>query len=159
MLDKISPQALKYLVLINPTILLLIAVVVGTLLYDKVRFSVPTISSILKIEQPKIKLIEQVKFGVFFGLLAGILMTVIGIVFKSSLPPMLCDVTKIHTGYGIMPRVTHCTEDENWGKIGSSKKVFVEKSLTHKGGFGSVDNVKERIEDKYWKIEINQFQA
>ena len=76
--------------------------------------------------------------------------------FKS---PMLCDVTKVHTGYGMMPRVTHCTEDENWGKIGSSKKVFVEKSLTHKGGFGSVDNVVERIEDRYWKIEINQFQA
>jgi hypothetical protein len=73
--------------------------------------------------------------------------------------PMLCDVTKVHTGYGMMPRVTHCTEDENWEKIGSSKKVFVEKSLTHKGGFGSVDNVIERIEDKYWKIEINQFQA
>ena len=72
--------------------------------------------------------------------------------------PMLCDVTKVHTGYGMMPRVTHCTEDENWEKIGSSKKVFVEKSLTHKGGFGSVDNVIERIEDKYWKIEINQFQ-
>lgn len=85
-LDRISPQTLKYLVLINPTILLLIAVVVGTLLYDKVGFSVPTISSILKIEQPKIKLIEQVKYGVFFGLLAGILLTVIGIVFKSSLP-------------------------------------------------------------------------
>ncbi|MEJ6980003.1 hypothetical protein WG906_06050 [Pedobacter sp. P351] len=29
LLDKISPQTLKYLVLINPTILLLIAVVVG----------------------------------------------------------------------------------------------------------------------------------
>ena len=76
--------------------------------------------------------------------------------FKS---PMLCDVTKVHTGYGMMPRVTHCTEDENWGKVGSSKKVFVAKSLTHKGGFGSVDNVIERTENKYWKIEINNFQA
>ena len=76
--------------------------------------------------------------------------------FKS---PMLCDVTKVHTGYGIMPKVTHCTNNENWGKIGSSKKVFVAKSLTHNGGFGSVDNMVERIENKYWKIEINQFQA
>ena len=76
--------------------------------------------------------------------------------FKS---PMLCDVTKVHTGYGIMPKVTHCTEDEKWGQPNSSKKVFVAKSLTHKGGFGSVDNVLERIENKYWKIEINQFQA
>ncbi len=73
--------------------------------------------------------------------------------------PMLCNVTKIHTGYGIMPRVTHTTEDTSWGKIGSSKKVFVAKLLTHKGGFGSVDNVVERIENKYWKIEINNFQA
>ena len=42
--------------------------------------------------------------------------------FKS---PILCDVTKVHTGYGIMPKVTHCTEDEKWGQPNSSKKVFV----------------------------------
>ncbi len=73
--------------------------------------------------------------------------------------PILCDVTKVHTGYGLMPRVTQTKDDENWGQISSSKKVFVAKSLTHKGGFGSVDNVVERIENKYWKIEINNFQA
>lgn len=76
--------------------------------------------------------------------------------FKS---PMLCDLTKIHTGYGLMPRVTHCTEDQSWGQIGSSKKVFVAKSWTQVGGFGSVDNVLARVENKYWKIEVNQFQA
>ena len=68
--------------------------------------------------------------------------------FKS---PMLCDVTKVHTGYGMMPRVTHCTEDENWGKVGSCKKVFVEKSWVHEGGFGSVDNVVERIKTSIGK--------
>jgi hypothetical protein len=73
--------------------------------------------------------------------------------------PMLCDLSKVHTGYGFMPKVTHCTEDENWGKIGSSKKVFVTKSMTQKGGFASVDNVIERIENNYWKIEVNNFQA
>jgi membrane protease YdiL (CAAX protease family) len=106
-LEKLSPQTLKYLVLINPTILLLIAVVVGTLLYDKVGFSVPTISSILKIEQPKIKFIEQIKFGILFGLLTGILTTVIGIIFKSSIPQDFIDLgnkIKITTiarfGYG-----------------------------------------------------------
>jgi len=76
--------------------------------------------------------------------------------FKS---PMLCDVTKVHTGYGLMPKVTHCTEDENWGQVGSSKKVYVAKSLTHKGGFGSIDHVIAREENKYWKIEVNNFQA
>ena len=51
--------------------------------------------------------------------------------FKTAL---LCDVSKIHTGYGIMPKVTHCTDDENWGQVGSTKKVCAEKSLTQKGG-------------------------
>jgi Polyketide cyclase / dehydrase and lipid transport len=73
--------------------------------------------------------------------------------------PMLCDVSKVHTGYGIMPRVTHCTEDENWGKPGFSKKVFVAASPTQKGGWASVDKVIERIENHYWKIEVSDFQA
>lgn len=73
--------------------------------------------------------------------------------------PILCDVSKIHTGYGLMPRVTHCTEDENWGIPGSSKKVFVAKSLTHKGGWASIDRVLERRENEYWKIEVSDFQA
>ena len=73
--------------------------------------------------------------------------------------PILCDVSKVHTGFGIMPKVTHCTDDENWGKPGFSKKVYVAKSLTQKGGFASVDNFIERIENKYWKLEVNNFQS
>lgn len=106
-LDKISPEALRYLVLINPVILLLIAVVVGTLLYDKVGLSVPTISSLLKIERPKIKFIEQIKFGVLLGLLTGIVAIVLGLVFKPYIPQEFIEVgnkVKITTiarfGYG-----------------------------------------------------------
>ena len=73
--------------------------------------------------------------------------------------PMLCDVSKVHTGFGIMPKVTHCTEDENWGKPGYGKKVFVARSLTQKGGWASTDKVIERIDNKYWKIEVSNFQA
>lgn len=73
--------------------------------------------------------------------------------------PMLCDVSKVHTGFGVMPRVTHCTEDENWGKPGYSKKVFVAKSMTQKGGWASVDKVLERRDNQYWKIEVSDFQA
>lgn len=76
--------------------------------------------------------------------------------FKS---PMLCDISKVHTGYVITPKVTHCTEDENWGKPGYSKKVFAAKSLTQKGGWVSNDTVIERIENKYWKIEVSNFQS
>lgn len=91
-LEKTSFETLKWLVLVNPTVLLLIAVVVGMLVYDKVGLSVPTISSILKIEQPKIKFIEQIKFGILIGLLTGILLTVIDLFFKSFLPRELIDL-------------------------------------------------------------------
>jgi len=73
--------------------------------------------------------------------------------------PMLCDVSKVHTGYGLMPRVTHCTDDERWGQPGSTKKVYVAASMTQKGGWASMDKVIERIENKYWKIEVSQFQS
>ena len=39
--------------------------------------------------------------------------------------PMLCDVSKVHTGFLVMPRVMHCTEDGDWGRVGSRKRVFV----------------------------------
>ncbi|MBK8657183.1 MAG: hypothetical protein IPN20_25550 [Haliscomenobacter sp.] len=73
--------------------------------------------------------------------------------------PMLCDVSKIHTGYGLMPKVTHCTEDENWGKPGGTKRVFAAKSLTFPGGEASTDKVIERIENQYWKIEVSEFKS
>lgn len=76
--------------------------------------------------------------------------------FKS---PMLCDITKVHTGYGITAKVTHCTEDENWGKIGGSRKVHLGKSLTVKAGETTLDKVLAREENHYWKIEICAFSS
>ncbi len=73
--------------------------------------------------------------------------------------PLLCDVTKVHTGFGVMPKVTHCTEDENWGQVGGSKKIHAAKSWTQKGGFISMDTVLERIENSYWKFEVSDFQS
>lgn len=73
--------------------------------------------------------------------------------------PMLCDVSKVHTGFGLMPKVTHTTDDEHWGKPSSTKKVHVAASLTQKGGFASMDKIIERIDNKYWKIEVSDFQA
>jgi hypothetical protein len=76
--------------------------------------------------------------------------------FKS---PMLCDVARVHTGYGLMPKITHTEEDVTWGQVGSSKKVFAEKSLSFGGGFVSMDHVVERVENKYWVIRVDQFQS
>lgn len=73
--------------------------------------------------------------------------------------PMLCDVTKIHTGYGLMPKITHCTDDAQWGQPGSSKKVFAASSPTFGGGEASTDRVLERVENAYWKIEVSDFKS
>lgn len=74
--------------------------------------------------------------------------------FKS---PMLCDITKVHTGYGFTPKATHCTEDETWGKIGGSRIVHLGKSMTMKAGETTLDKVLVREENRYWKIEISEF--
>ena len=71
---------------------------------------------------------------------------------------MLCDISKVHTGFLFSPKVLYTTDDENWGKIGSSKKVHVAKSITQNGGFLFVDNIIERKENQYWKIQIDNFQ-
>ena len=73
--------------------------------------------------------------------------------------PILCDVSKVHTGCGMMTKVTHCNDDKNWRQKWSRKKVFATKSLTQKGGFASVDKVIERIENKYWVFEVCEFQS
>ncbi len=78
---------------------------------------------------------------------------------KAFKTPILCDVAKVHTGYGVMPKVTHCTDDHYWGQVGSTKKVYAAESLTQKGGFASVDKVLERMENKYWKFEVSDFQS
>jgi len=73
--------------------------------------------------------------------------------------PMLCDVTKVHTGYGLTPRVTHTSDDTDWGQVGSSKKIYVAKSITQKEGYASMDRVLERVENEYWKIQVDDFQS
>lgn len=73
--------------------------------------------------------------------------------------PMLCDVTKVHTGFGLMPKIISVSDDENWGLPGSAKKVYAAKSISQKGGFISMDKVIERRENEYWKIEVYDFQS
>ncbi|HZK06654.1 MAG TPA: CPBP family glutamic-type intramembrane protease [Bacteroidales bacterium] len=85
-LDKFTPETIKLLTLIKPAILLLVSVVIGTILFEKVKLTVPTITSLLKSENEQISFLEQIKFGVILGLITGILTITVGIIFKSSLP-------------------------------------------------------------------------
>ena len=43
--------------------------------------------------------------------------------------------------------------------MGSTKHVFAARSLTFAGGESSIDKVLERIENKYWRIEVSEFKS
>jgi len=83
---QLSPLAIKFIVLINPTIMLMIAVLVGTLLYDKVNLTVPTISSLLKNGISQTPFVHQLKYGTLFGVLAGIVIVLVVLLFGALIP-------------------------------------------------------------------------
>ncbi|MCP5494817.1 MAG: CPBP family intramembrane metalloprotease [Leptospiraceae bacterium] len=85
-LEKYSEQTLVLLSLINPTILLAISVLIGTVLYEKVELAVPLISSILKRENWKDILFVQLKFGLTGGVIAGLGILAISMIFTANLP-------------------------------------------------------------------------
>ncbi|MEL6863765.1 MAG: CPBP family intramembrane glutamic endopeptidase [Bacteroidota bacterium] len=84
--DQFTAQQIKLLTLINPTIILLIAVIVGTLLYDKVSLKVPLIERVLGMKGEHLKPSTIIQDGVLGGILAGILLSLVGLVFTPLLP-------------------------------------------------------------------------
>lgn len=78
--DQFTPRQLKWLSLINPTILLIITVVVGTLLHEKVNLDVPLIKGLIRNE--KIGNIRGIIiFGIAGGIIAGIFVVLIAAVY------------------------------------------------------------------------------
>lgn len=71
---------------------------------------------------------------------------------------MLCDISKVHTGFLFMPKVTHSSEDDTWGQIGSSKKLHFKGALIPRGRFMAVDHIVKRDENVCWNIQIDNFQ-
>lgn len=77
--DRFTPFQIKLLVLINPTIILIIAVIVGTFLYKKVNLSVPIIESFVGVK-PELPLLRDILlFGIFGGIIAGMILSILGL--------------------------------------------------------------------------------
>lgn len=90
--DSFSPAQIKLLMLINPAILVLVAVIVGTLLYQKAGLRVPMIEKWVGINKEPLDVAGMVKFGVGGGLLAGILVVLVVLLFK---PMMLAEYEQL----------------------------------------------------------------
>ncbi|MBK9928909.1 MAG: DUF4199 domain-containing protein [Saprospiraceae bacterium] len=94
-------------------------------------FIIPTLIALISIVFIRGKIKQRKKYD-FHVTVSTIFECSLERAFKT---PMLCDVAKVHTGYGLMPRVTHTSNDENWGKPGSSKKSLRRKILFSKRRF------------------------
>ncbi len=84
--DQFSPSQIQWLILINPTILMLIAVVVGTLLYQKVNLSVPILEKWVGIKENPIPIREILAYGTIGGLLTGIVLSSLGLIGRGLIP-------------------------------------------------------------------------
>lgn len=84
--ERFSPFQIKLLLLINPTIMLLIAVGIGTFLHQKVGLEVPVVHDLVHKKSLHPALKDLVKFGVIGGVIAGILISMTGWFFSNLLP-------------------------------------------------------------------------
>ena len=85
LLEKLTPDQIKLVILINPTIMLAIAIFIGVILYKKVNLKVPIIEGIITGESSW-NLIAILKYGIIGGIIAGILITLISFIFYPFLP-------------------------------------------------------------------------
>ena len=84
--DRFTEQQIKMLTLINPTIMVIVAVIVGTILYQKVNLKVPIIEKMVGIKNDNLNISNILKHGILGGVLSGILLSLVGIIFNPILP-------------------------------------------------------------------------
>lgn len=91
--ERFSPLQIKLLMLINPSIMVLIAVIIGTLLYKKANLSLPIISSFFD-KKNTVNFQEIIKYGVIVGLLAGVLIGITTLIFTPYLPQKFTELAE-----------------------------------------------------------------
>ncbi len=80
--ERFSPAQIKLVILINPLFLLIIAVAVGTLLYQKVNLRVPVIEKWVGINNEPVDYIEILKSGAIGGIVSGLIVVLVVLLFK-----------------------------------------------------------------------------
>lgn len=84
--DQFTPSQIQWLILINPTIIMLIAVIVGTLLYQKVNLSVPILEKMVGLKEDSPQTREILVFGILGGFLTGIVLGLLGLIGRGLIP-------------------------------------------------------------------------
>lgn len=92
--EKFSPIQIKLLLLVNPTILLVIAITVGLLFYEKVKLTVPIIEKLTGNKNSNCNLGSILLYGIAGGIIAGILITLISSLFSRILPKEFLEIAE-----------------------------------------------------------------
>lgn len=85
LLEQFTSQQIKLLTLINPTIMLIGAVLLGVFMHDKVSLDVPVIRGIIRNDK-NYQISSILKYGIIGGVISGIILTLIGVIFYPILP-------------------------------------------------------------------------
>ena len=93
-LERFSHNTLKLLTLVNPTIMLLIAVFIGGSLASKVNLKAPLIEGILRKISINHLFKEQLRFGVIFGTITGLILLTLSYLSEYFLSPSFIEESK-----------------------------------------------------------------
>ena len=85
MLKDFTPIQKKLLTLGNPMFMLIVSVIIGTALFEKVNLKSPIIEKIVGLEE-NVDYSGILKFGVLGGIISGALLSLVGLVFNPILP-------------------------------------------------------------------------
>ncbi len=85
-LKDFTPLQKKLILIANPLIILLIATTLGTILYQKVNLKLPIIEKLVGMENDGFNFFDVIKVGILGGIVAGLLLSLIGLIFHPLLP-------------------------------------------------------------------------
>ena len=85
LLEQFSKGAIKWLVLVNPTIMLVLSTFVGTLLHDKLNFKILILKRIVGSKE-EFEIVPIIKYGIIGGLFTGLVLVATSVLYTPFLP-------------------------------------------------------------------------
>lgn len=92
--SQFTSGQIKLLILINPTILLIVAVIIGTVLYQRVHLKVPLIEKVVGLRKEALNHLGIIYYGISGGVLAGVLIGLISLAFNPVIPAEFMELGK-----------------------------------------------------------------
>jgi len=94
------------LFIVNPTLMLIIATVTGTLFYNKAHFKMPILERIVGIKINSINLQKILSYGIVGGIISGLSLILMWMLFKNYLPESYLALSE-DSSLSIAPRILY----------------------------------------------------